>query len=184
MRIVPFRGEYLKFKPEFNHLVNHLIYPVPDIKYPFMGVHFTRMISGEREVGPNAVFALKREGYTNLDFTLRDALDSITYVGFQNFLRKNFSFAIGELASSLSKKAFIAKAKCMIPEVEDYMLQKSTAGGVRAQALDRQGNLLMDFKVERVANQVHVLNAPSPGATASLAIASYIIEHFLSDVNQ
>jgi L-2-hydroxyglutarate oxidase len=103
-------------------------------------------------------------------------------VGFQNFLRKNFSFAMGEFASSLSKKAFIAKAKCMIPEVEDYMLQKGTAG-VRAQALDRQGNLLMDFNVERVANQVHVLNAPSPGATASLAIASYIIEHFLSDVN-
>lgn len=183
MRIVPFRGEYLKFKPEFNHLVNHLKYPVPDIKYPFLGVHFTRKILGEREVGPNAVLALKSEGYPNLDFILRDALDIITYVRFQNFLRKNFSFALGEFASSLSKNALIAKAKCMIPEVEDYMLQKGTAG-VRAQALDRQGNLLMDFMVERVANPFHILNAPSPGATALLAIASYIIEHFLSDVHQ
>jgi L-2-hydroxyglutarate oxidase len=182
LRIVPFRGEYLMFKPEFKHMVNHLIYPVPDVKFPFLGVHFTRMISGERVVGPNAVLAMKREGYTNLDFNLRDTVESLTYVGFQKFFMKNFSFAIGEFASSLSKNAFLAKAKDMIPDIEDYMLQKGTAG-VRAQALDPQGNLLMDFKVERVANQIHLLNAPSPGATAALSIAKYIIDNYLHDLD-
>lgn len=178
LRIVPFRGEYLKFRPEFNHMVNHLIYPVPDIQYPFLGIHFTRMISGDREVGPNAVLALKREGYSNTDISLIDAWESLTYTGFLNFLRSNFSFAMSEFASSLSKKAFISKAKVMIPGVEDYMLEKGTAG-VRAQAVDRGGNLLMDFRVIRKGNQVHVLNAPSPGATASLAIANHIIDHYL-----
>lgn len=182
LRIVPFRGEYLSFKPEFQYMINHLIYPVPDINYPFLDVHFTRMVTGEREVGPNAVLALKREGYTNLDFSLRDSFESLTYLGFNNFLLKNFSFAINEFASSCSKRAFISKAKTLIPEVEDYMLEKGTAG-VRAQALDVQGNLLMDFSVERVSNQIHVLNAPSPGATASLAIANYIINNYLPDLH-
>ncbi len=182
LRIVPFRGEYLSFKPEFNKMVNHLIYPVPDIKYPFLGVHFTRMVSGEREVGPNAVLAFKREGYTNSDINLKDTFESLTYVGFLNFLRKNFTFAIGEFASSLSMASFIAKAKVMIPEVEASMLVKGSAG-VRAQAMDPAGKLLMDFNVEREGNQVHVLNAPSPGATSSLAIASYIIDNYLTDLN-
>jgi len=182
LRIVPFRGEYLSFKPEFNNMVNHLIYPVPDIKYPFLGVHFTRMVSGEREVGPNAVLAFKREGYTNTDINLKDTVESLTYVGFLNFLRKNFSFALGEFASSLSMASFIAKAKVMIPEVEANMLVKGSAG-VRAQAMDPSGKLLMDFNVEREGNQVHVLNAPSPGATSSLAIASFIIENYLTDLH-
>ena len=182
LRIVPFRGEYLSFKPEFNNMVNHLIYPVPDIKYPFLGVHFTRMVSGEREVGPNAVLAFKREGYANSDINIKDTLESLTYVGFLNFLRKNFSFAMGEFASSLSMASFIAKAKVMIPEVEASMLVKGSAG-VRAQAMDPSGKLLMDFNVEREGNQVHVLNAPSPGATASLAIASYVINNYLTDLN-
>ena len=182
LRIVPFRGEYLSFKPEYNNMVNHLIYPVPDIKYPFLGVHFTRMVSGEREVGPNAVLAFKREGYTNRDINLKDTLESLTYIGFLNFLRKNFNFALGEFASSLSIASFIAKAKVMIPEVEASMLVKGSAG-VRAQAMDPTGKLLMDFNVEREGNQVHVLNAPSPGATSSLAIASYIIDNYLTDLN-
>lgn len=182
LRIVPFRGEYLSFKPEFNNMVNHLIYPVPDIKYPFLGVHFTRMVSGEREVGPNAVLAFKREGYTNSDINLKDTFESLTYVGFLNFLRKNFSFAMGEFASSLSMASFIAKAKVMIPDVEASMLVKGSAG-VRAQAMDPSGKLLMDFNVEREGNQVHVLNAPSPGATASLAIATYVINNYLTDLN-
>jgi L-2-hydroxyglutarate oxidase len=172
LRIVPFRGEYLSFKPEFEHMVNHLVYPVPDVKYPFLGVHFTRMISGEREVGPNAVLAFKREGYSNKDFNLKDTVESLTYVGFLNFLRKNFGFAMGEFASSLLMSSFIAKAKIMIPEVEANMLVKGTAG-VRAQAMSAEGTLLMDFNIEREGNQIHVLNAPSPGATSSLAIASY-----------
>ena len=182
LRIVPFRGEYLSFKPEFNNMVNHLIYPVPDIKYPFLGVHFTRMVSGEREVGPNAVLAFKREGYTKNDINIKDTFESLTYVGFLNFLRKNFTFAMGEFASSISMASFIAKAKVMIPDVEASMLVKGSAG-VRAQAMDPSGKLLMDFNVEREGNQVHVLNAPSPGATASLAIASYVINNYLTDLN-
>ncbi len=182
LKIVPFRGEYLSFKPEFNRLVNHLVYPVPDAKYPFLGVHFTRMISGEREVGPNAVLAFKREGYSNSDFDFKDTLESLTYVGFLNFLRKNFKFALGEFASSLFMHSFIAKAKEMIPEVEANMLMKGSAG-VRAQAMDKQGKLLMDFNIERVGNQIHVLNAPSPGATASLAIAGYVTNNYLKDLD-
>jgi L-2-hydroxyglutarate oxidase len=182
LRIVPFRGEYLSFKPEFEHMVNHLVYPVPDVKYPFLGVHFTRMISGEREVGPNAVLAFKREGYSNMDFNFKDTVESLTYVGFLNFLRKNFGFAMGEFASSLLMSSFIAKAKIMIPEVEANMLVKGTAG-VRAQAMSAEGTLLMDFNIEREGNQIHVLNAPSPGATSSLAIASYILDNYLTDLN-
>jgi L-2-hydroxyglutarate oxidase len=182
LRIVPFRGEYLTFKPEFEHMVNHLIYPVPDVKYPFLGVHFTRMVSGEREVGPNAVLAFKREGYTNMDFNFQDTFESITYVGFLNFLRKNFGFALGEFASSLFMSSFIAKAKIMIPEVDSSMLVKGSSG-VRAQAMDQGGKLLMDFNIEREGNQVHVLNAPSPGATSSLAIANYIVNNYLTDIN-
>ena len=181
LRIVPFRGEYLSFKPEFEGMVNHLIYPVPDAKYPFLGVHFTRMVSGEREVGPNAVLAFKREGYSNRDISVKDTFESLTYIGFINFLRKNFRFAMGEFASSLSMAAFIAKAKAMIPEVEAHMLVKGSAG-VRAQALSESGQLLMDFNIQREGNQIHVLNAPSPGATSSLAIASYILEHYLDDL--
>lgn len=182
LRIVPFRGEYLSFKPEFNSMVNHLVYPVPDVTYPFLGVHFTRMITGEREVGPNAVLAFKREGYKNTDVNLRDAFESLTYVGFLNFLRKNFTFAMGEFASSLSTRSFIAKAKVMIPDVEAYMLEKGSAG-VRAQAMDSDGKLLMDFNVIREGHQVHVLNAPSPGATSSLAIGTYIVKNYLNDSN-
>lgn len=182
LRIVPFRGEYLSFKPEFEHMVNHLVYPVPEVNYPFLGVHFTRMVSGEREVGPNAVLAFKREGYSNKDFNLKDTVESLTYIGFLNFLRKNFGFAMGEFASSLLMSSFIAKAKIMIPEVEANMLVKGTAG-VRAQAMSAEGTLLMDFNIERVGNQIHVLNAPSPGATSSLAIASYILDNYLTDLN-
>jgi L-2-hydroxyglutarate oxidase len=182
LKIVPFRGEYLSFKPEFNSMVNHLVYPVPDVTYPFLGVHFTRMITGEREVGPNAVLAFKREGYRNTDVNLKDAFESLTYVGFLNFLRKNFTFAMGEFASSLSTRSFIAKAKVMIPDVEAHMLEKGSAG-VRAQAMDTSGKLLMDFNVIRDGHQVHVLNAPSPGATSSLAIGTYIVENYLNDIN-
>ena len=182
LRIVPFRGEYLSFKPEFEHIVNHLVYPVPDVKYPFLGVHFTRMISGQREVGPNAVLAFKREGYSNKDFNFKDTFENLSYIGFLNFLGKNFRFAMGEFASSLLMSSFIAKAKVMIPEVEANMLEKGTSG-VRAQAISAEGTLLMDFNIERKGNQIHVLNAPSPGATSSLAIAGFIINNYLTDLN-
>lgn len=178
LRIVPFRGEYMSFKEEFNHMVNHLVYPVPDPKFPFLGVHFTRMINGSREVGPNAVLAFKREGYKNTDFSLNDSFDSLTYRGLHNFIRKNFKFSLGEFSSSLSKRSFINKAKKMMPEIEESMLKKGGAG-VRAQAMNSSGELLMDFRIERTKNQVHVLNAPSPGATSSLAIANHIIHNYI-----
>ncbi len=178
LRIIPFRGEYLMLKDDAKKLVNHLIYPVPDPKYPFLGVHFTRLINGEREVGPNAVFAFKREGYTNRDFSFYDSFDSITYKGFIRFISKNFAFSVGELSSSLFISKFLDKARKLIPDINETMFVKGTAG-VRAQAMDGNGALLMDFNVIRVRNQIHVLNAPSPGATASLAIADYILNEYL-----
>jgi len=178
LRIVPFRGEYLMLKPGFNHLVNHLIYPVPDPEYPFLGVHFTRLVNGAREVGPNAVFALKREGYTNKDISITDTLDAITYKGFINFLAKNFAFSMNEFGSSLFTYLFLKKAKKLIPDINESMFVKGTSG-VRAQAMDPSGKLLMDFNIIRDHNQIHVLNAPSPGATASLAIADYILNEYL-----
>ncbi len=180
IKIVPFRGEYMHIADEYNHIVNHLIYPVPDPNYPFLGVHFTRMINGAREVGPNAVLALKREGYKNTDISLSDTLDTITYKGFINFMTNNFSFAMGEFASSLSTKAFVAKAKKIIPDVEEYMFKKGGTAGVRAQALSPKGELIMDFNIVKEGNQIHVLNAPSPGATASLSIAKYIINNYIN----
>lgn len=179
LRIIPFRGEYLMLKPEAEKLVNHLVYPVPDPEYPFLGVHFTRMMSGAREVGPNAVFALKREGYTNKEISVRDTLDAVTYKGFINFLAKNFSFSMGEFYSSLSTKAFLKKARKLVPEIRSTDFVKGTAG-VRAQAMDSSGKLLMDFNILKEGRQVHVLNAPSPGATASLAIADYVIKEFIN----
>jgi L-2-hydroxyglutarate oxidase len=137
------------------------------------------MINGGREVGPNAVLALKREGYKNTDFSLLDTLDSLTYKGFINFLIQNFSFAMGEFFSSISTASFVAKAKKLIPEVEEHMFVKGGTAGVRAQALSTEGELLMDFNILREGNQVHVLNAPSPGATASLSIAKHIIENYI-----
>lgn len=160
-------------------MVNHLVYPVPNPQYPFLGVHFTRMISGGREVGPNAVLALKREGYKNTDISIKDSIDSLFYSGFYHFIKNNFNFAMGEFYSSLSMKSFINKAQKMIPDIQEYMIEKGGAG-VRAQAMSPKGELIMDFKIEKYNNQVHVLNAPSPGATASLAIANYIIKNYIN----
>lgn len=179
IKILPFRGEYMHISNDYKSIVNHLVYPVPDPNYPFLGVHFTRMINGGREVGPNAVLALKREGYKNTDFSLNDAFDALTYKGFLNFLKQNFSFALGEFASSLSTKAFVKKAKKLIPDVEEYMFTKGGTAGVRAQAISPQGELLMDFNIIKENNQIHILNAPSPGATSSLAIAKYIIKTYI-----
>ena len=178
LKIVPFRGEYLKFKSGFEDRVNHLVYPVPDAQYPFLGVHFTRMIDGTREVGPNAVLALKRDGYKRSSFSLLDTYDSLTYPGLIRFVAKNFRFSINEFKSSLFMKDFIAKAQKMIPDVNASMFERGPAG-VRAQAISPEGELQMDFNVERSGRQIHVLNAPSPGATASLAIASHIINKYL-----
>ena len=182
LRIVPFRGEYWKFKHEFEDHVNHLVYPVPDNRFPFLGIHFTRTINGTREVGPNAVLALKREGYERSSFDLKEAVESVTYPGLWRFVKKNLSFSINELQSSLFIKNFINKAQKLIPDINPSMLEFSPSG-VRAQAISLEGNLLMDFNIVRQGRQIHVLNAPSPGATASLAISSYIIKNYLPKLN-
>jgi L-2-hydroxyglutarate oxidase len=179
IKIVPFRGEYMHIAQEYKHIVNHLIYPVPDPKYPFLGVHFTRMVNGGREVGPNAVLALKREGYKNTHISIKDTFDSLTYKGFLNFFAKNSSFALGEFLSSLSKSKFVAKSKKLIPDIEEYMFVKGGTAGVRAQAVSPKGELIMDFNIIKENDQIHVLNAPSPGATASLSIAKYIIQNYI-----
>jgi len=179
IKIIPFRGEYLKIKDQYKDIFNHLIYPVPNSQYPFLGVHFTRMINGDKEVGPNAVLAFKREGYKNTDISIYDTLDIITYKGLFNFLRHNFYFAISEFSSSIFFSSFVKKAKKLIPEIKPEMLEKGNAG-VRAQAMDPNGELIMDFRIINQNNQIHILNAPSPGATASLSIADYIIENYLN----
>jgi L-2-hydroxyglutarate oxidase len=180
LRIVPFRGEYLKFKHGFEDHINHLVYPVPDAQFPFLGVHFTRMIDGSREVGPNAVLALKREGYSKTSFSFKDSYESLTYPGLLRFIGNNLSFSINEFKSSLFMKDFIAKAQKMIPDIDASMLETGPSG-VRAQAISPEGKLQMDFNIIREGRQIHVLNAPSPGATASLSIASHIIENYLDE---
>ena len=182
LRIVPFRGEYWKFKQEYEDHINHLVYPVPDNRFPFLGVHFTRKINGTREVGPNAVLALKREGYAHSSFDFKEAYESITYPGLWRFVKKNLSFSINEFKSSLFIKKFINKAQKLIPDVNASMFELSPSG-VRAQAISLDGKLQMDFKIVRQGRQVHVLNAPSPGATASLAIATHIIKNYLPKLN-
>ena len=177
LRIIPFRGEYYTLKKEAEHLVNHLVYPVPNPNYPFLGVHFTRLINGEKEVGPNAVLVFSREGYSNMDFSLHDFQDVLTYKGFYKFIYKNLIFSLNEFATSISISQFIKSAKTLIPEIDSNMVNKGTSG-VRAQAMNDSGELYMDFKIVKGDNQIHILNAPSPGATASFSIADHIIENY------
>lgn len=175
-RIIPFRGEYFQLSNEASKMVNHLIYPVANPKFPFLGVHFTRLISGEREVGPNAVLALKREGYSKQDFSLRDSYDSLSYKGLYNFIKKNYKITFDEFLSSFYTKIFLKNAQKLIPEITEEMLIKKRAG-VRAQALREDGSLHMDFEIISFKNQIHILNAPSPGATACFSIANYILDN-------
>jgi len=178
LKIIPFRGEYLKLKDEASNLVNHLIYPVPDPNFPFLGVHFTRTIHGYKEVGPNAVIAFHREGYSNKKVSIYDMFDIFTYPGMYKFVLKNFSFSLGQLYSSFFISSFINQAKKLVPDINKSMVEKGTAG-VRAQAMNDSGELIMDFDIKKNGNQIHVLNAPSPGATSCLAIADYIIDRYV-----
>jgi (S)-2-hydroxyglutarate dehydrogenase len=174
-RIVPFRGEYYKLKPSSQHLVHNLIYPVPDPKFPFLGVHFTRLIHGGIEAGPNAVLAFAREGYRHTDFRLRDMLETLTYPGFWRFLLRYPSMCWHEFHRSFSKALFCRSLQRLVPEVQPDDLIEGGAG-VRAQALSPSGELLQDFYFVRQTNALHVLNAPSPAATASLAIGDAVVE--------
>lgn len=175
VRIVPFRGEYYELTPEARHLVRGLIYPVPDPRFPFLGVHFTRKIDGGVEAGPNAVLAFKREGYGKLSLAPRDALDTVTYRGFWGLAQRYWRTGAGEFYRSYSKYAFWRALRTLIPEVEVDQLRPAGAG-VRAQALDSTGRLVDDFHLVTAYRMVHVLNAPSPAATASLAIGRHLAD--------
>ena len=174
-KIVPFRGEYYKLKPERMHLVRNLIYPVPDPHFPFLGVHFTRLIHGGIEAGPNAVLAFAREGYRKTDFSLRDMIETLTYRGFWRFLLRYPGMCWEELNRSYSKQMFCRSLQRLVPDVQLSDLTQGGAG-VRAQALTPTGELVQDFYFVRQTRALHVLNAPSPAATAALAIADEIIE--------
>jgi L-2-hydroxyglutarate oxidase len=175
VRIVPFRGEYYELAPERRRLVRNLIYPVPDPRFPFLGVHFTRMIHGGIEAGPNAVLALKREGYGWMSFSLRDVLDMASYGGFWRMVSHYWKTGLGELRRSLSKPAFLLALQELLPELRSADLHPAGAG-VRAQALTPEGALVDDFHIVTAERMVHVLNAPSPAATASLRIARAIVD--------
>jgi (S)-2-hydroxyglutarate dehydrogenase len=175
MRIVPFRGEYYRIKAERQYLVRNLIYPVPDPKFPFLGVHFTRLIHGGVEAGPNAVLALAREGYSKWNVSLRDTFDVVSYSGFWRFLGKHARMCFDEVRRSFSKELFCASLRKLVPEITVDDLETGGAG-VRAQALDPQGGMVQDFHIIRQPGAVHVLNAPSPAATASLAIGEEIAQ--------
>lgn len=172
-RIIPFRGEYYMLKPEKRYLVKNLIYPVPDPNFPFLGVHFTRMIDGGVEAGPNAVFAFKREGYEKSDVNFTELFESLTWPGFQKVAARYWKTGIGEFYRSFSKTAFTNALRKFIPEVQEDDLIPAEAG-VRAQACDRTGGLLDDFKIIEKPRAVHILNAPSPAATSSLSIGKTI----------
>jgi (S)-2-hydroxyglutarate dehydrogenase len=174
-KIVPFRGEYYKLRPEREYLVRHLIYPVPAPKFPFLGVHFTRLIRGGVEAGPNAVLAFAREGYHHGDVSLRDMVETLTYRGFWRFLLRYPALCWEEFRRSYSKQLFCRSLQRLVPELrmEDLVVG---GAGVRAQALSPTGELMQDFYFVRQRAALHVLNAPSPAATASLAIADEILD--------
>ncbi len=173
LKIVPFRGEYYELVPEKHELVKNLIYPVPDPAFPFLGVHFTRMIHGGVEAGPNAVLAFKREGYTRTSFRLGDVMEMAAYPGFWQMARKQWRMGIGEFHRSYSKSAFVKALQRLMPELQEADVHPAGAG-VRAQALEPNGALVDDFRIAESEHMVHVLNAPSPAATASISIGREI----------
>ena len=173
LQILPFRGEYYEIKHEKEYLVKNLVYPVPDVRFPFLGVHFTRMVKGGVEAGPNAVLAFKREGYKKSDISIPDIAQFSTYIGFWKMALKYWQMSISETYRSYSKRAFVKALQRLIPELQ--MDDVVAAGsGVRAQALSPDGKLVDDFRIVELEHQVHVLNAPSPAATASLSIGESI----------
>ncbi|MBE2256645.1 MAG: L-2-hydroxyglutarate oxidase [Ignavibacteria bacterium] len=182
VRIIPFRGEYFLLKEEKKYLVKNLIYPVPDPQFPFLGVHFTRMITGEVEAGPNAVLALKREGYNKSDFNFRDMKDTLTWKGFYNIVWKYWQTGIYEFYRSIMKYEFVNSLQRLIPEISSKDLEPG-GSGVRAQACDRNGNLIDDFLFSESKRIVNVLNAPSPAATSSLSIGLTITEKIKQRLN-
>ena len=174
-RIVPFRGEYYELVPQRRDLVKGLIYPVPDPAFPFLGVHFTRMIDGSVHAGPNAVLAFRREGYHKTDFGFGAVLETLTYPGFWQLARKHYKKGLKEVHRSVSKKAFVKSLQRLIPEIRSTDLRPAAAG-VRAQALRPDGGLVEDFLLVHGPDSIHVCNAPSPAATASLEVGMAVAE--------
>jgi len=181
LRIIPFRGEYYVLKEDKRNLVNSLIYPVPDPAFPFLGVHFTRMIDDQVECGPNAVLAFKREGYKKTGFNFRDTVETLSWRGFHKVMRKNFFTGMGEFYRSINKNAFVKALQRLIPEISSQDLIPGGAG-VRAQACDKTGGLIDDFYIIEDDKVIHVCNAPSPAATASLSIGNFIAEKVMSRI--
>ncbi|GAB3246351.1 L-2-hydroxyglutarate oxidase [Larkinella harenae] len=179
LRIIPFRGEYFKIRPEKQHLVRNLIYPVPDPNFPFLGVHFTRMIHGGIEAGPNAVLAFQREGYRKSDINLKELFETLSWSGFQKVAAKYWETGLGEMYRSFSKSAFTKALQELIPAIQEADLVEG-GSGVRAQACDRRGGLLDDFAILETERAINVCNAPSPAATSSLSIGLTVSEKALS----
>lgn len=177
--IVPFRGEYYTLVPERTSLVNGLIYPVPDPNYPFLGVHFTKRVDGRVDVGPNAVLALAREGYDRTSLSLGELKDTLAWPGFRALARKHWKMGVEEMAGSASRKVYMARARKYVPEVGPDDVEPAPAG-VRAQAVDRDGSLVDDFRINHLEKVTAVRNAPSPAATSSLAIAEHVGEQVMA----
>ena len=175
VRIVPFRGEYYTLSSQMRFLVKGLIYPVPNPRFPFLGVHFTRNIHGEVEAGPNAVLAFARERYRKTDFSLAETVGTLSYPGFWAMTRKFWKTGVAEFHRSLDKRVFLRDLQRLLPEIESGGLTPG-GSGVRAQAVDKKGRLLDDFSIQESEGAIHVLNAPSPGATSSLSIGNYIVD--------
>ncbi|MDP1815897.1 MAG: L-2-hydroxyglutarate oxidase [Leadbetterella sp.] len=182
VRIIPFRGEYYEIKPEKQYLVKHLIYPVPDPNFPFLGVHFTRMVDGGVEAGPNAVLAFRREGYKKLSVNFSEFGETLAWPGFRKVAAKYWKTGLGEYYRSFSKSAFTKALQALIPEIQKEDLVPGGAG-VRAQACDYDGGLLDDFAIIENKQAINVLNAPSPAATSSLSIGKTVAEMALKRLN-
>ncbi|MGI9531268.1 L-2-hydroxyglutarate oxidase [Lutimonas sp.] len=176
MRIVGFRGDYYELLEHAKHKVTNLIYPVPDPKYPFLGVHYTPMVNGAIECGPNAVFTFKREGYGKTSFSLHDSMEALSYKGTLRLFAKNWSKGIEEYKRAFSKKLFVKELKRMMPSISEADVM-ATRSGVRAQAVGIHGEMIDDFKIIENQGVIHVINAPSPAATACMAIADEIIKN-------
>ena len=173
LKIIPFKGEYFKLKKESEYLCKNLIYPVPDPKFPFLGVHFTRGVDGSVECGPNAVFSFGKESYSKFDFNLIETLDSIFYPGFIKMASQHWKMGLGEMYRSFNKQAFTKALQKLVPSIESNDIDASPSG-IRAQAIDSSGNLIDDFVIETEGSMVNVCNAPSPAATSCFSIGNEI----------